>query len=182
MTSVKIGSVLWVGSNAFYDCNNLNDVYISDLSAWCNISFALGLDIYGSTTLSSNPLACYCNLYLKDELVTDLVIPDGITEIYPISFAGCKSIKSATIPEDVTLLYFAAFYYCDSLKSVYCKATTPPYIVCFEDSWLAFHYNASDRKIYVPAESVQAYKSADGWRDYADAIFGYDFENGVVVE
>ena len=45
-----------------------------------------------------------------------------------------------------------------------------------------FDDNASGRKIYVPAESVQAYKSADGWRDYADAIVGYDFENGVVVE
>lgn len=45
-----------------------------------------------------------------------------------------------------------------------------------------FYNNASDRKIYVPMESVEAYKSADGWAYYADSIVGYDFENGVVVK
>ena len=29
--------------------------------------------------------------------------------------------------------------------------------------------------IYVPRESVDAYKTAEGWRDYADDIKGYDF-------
>ena len=39
-----------------------------------------------------------------------------------------------------------------------------------------FSDNASGRKIYVPNESVEAYKAAYGWRDYADDIVGYDFE------
>ena len=30
--------------------------------------------------------------------------------------------------------------------------------------------------IYVPRASVDAYKSAKYWRDYADDIVGYDFE------
>ena len=38
-----------------------------------------------------------------------------------------------------------------------------------------FDSNASNRKIYVPTESVEAYKSAGYWNDYADAIVGYDF-------
>ena len=29
--------------------------------------------------------------------------------------------------------------------------------------------------IYVPAESVEAYKSAQYWSDYADYIVGYNF-------
>ena len=41
-----------------------------------------------------------------------------------------------------------------------------------------FDNNASGRKIYVPAESVEAYKAAKRWSDYADDIVGYDFENG----
>ena len=44
-----------------------------------------------------------------------------------------------------------------------------------------FRNNASGRKIYVPAESVDAYKSASYWSDYADAIVGYDFENNKEV-
>jgi hypothetical protein len=42
--------------------------------------------------------------------------------------------------------------------------------------WDVFTYNGSDRKIYVPAGSVNAYKSATNWSEYADAIVGYDFE------
>ena len=38
-----------------------------------------------------------------------------------------------------------------------------------------FYDNAFGRKIYVPMESVEAYKSTDGWSDYADAIVGYNF-------
>ena len=38
-----------------------------------------------------------------------------------------------------------------------------------------FNDNASGRKIYVPMESVEAYKSAEYWKNYADAIEGYNF-------
>ena len=30
--------------------------------------------------------------------------------------------------------------------------------------------------IYVPAESVEAYKAATNWSEYAADIVGYDFE------
>jgi hypothetical protein len=44
-----------------------------------------------------------------------------------------------------------------------------------------FDSNGSGRKIYVPTESVDAYKSATNWSDYASAIVGYDFDKGEVV-
>lgn len=75
---------------------------------------------------------------------------------------------------DVTTIGDYAFLYCSGLTSVYCKATTPSTADIY-DSWHAFDENASDRKIYVPIESVEAYKSAQGWSDYADAIVGYEF-------
>jgi hypothetical protein len=56
------------------------------------------------------------------------------------------------------------------LTSVYCKPTTPP--TAGND---IFYINASGRKIYVPTESVEAYKSAEYWSDYANYIVGYDF-------
>ena len=63
------------------------------------------------------------------------------------------------------------FTLCDSLTSVYCKAITPPAL----GGNYVFVYNGSGRKIYVPTESVEAYKSAEYWSDYASAIVGYDF-------
>jgi hypothetical protein len=38
-----------------------------------------------------------------------------------------------------------------------------------------FDTNVSGQKIYVPRNSVEAYKSAEYWKEYADDIVGYDF-------
>jgi hypothetical protein len=62
---------------------------------------------------------------------------------------------------------------------VYCKSTTPPKAECEELEgnlyWSAFENGARGRKIYVPRGSVNAYKKAEFWSDYADDIVGYDF-------
>ena len=63
-----------------------------------------------------------------------------------------------------------AFSGCRSLTSVYCKAVTPP-----AGGNDMFYSIASNGKIYVPTESVEAYKSTTGWSQYAFAIVGYDF-------
>ena len=96
---------------------------------------------------------------------------DGdVTTIGHYVFYRCRSLTSVTIPDSVTTIGEGAFYWCNSLTSVYCKAITPPAggIYMFSD-------NASGRKIYVPMESVEAYKSASYWSEYADDIVGYNF-------
>ena len=62
-----------------------------------------------------------------------------------------------------------------SLTSVFCKPTTPPVALFSYVYWEAFDSNASGREIYVPMESVEAYKSAEGWKNYASDIVGYNF-------
>ena len=70
---------------------------------------------------------------------------------------------------------------CDYGKQVYCHATAPPTV-----GYAAFKRSDNnpnavgaqmplplDCKIYVPAQSVEAYKSAAGWSDYATNIVGY---------
>ena len=108
--------------------------------------------------------------------ITEYTIPDSVTTIGNYAFADCTSLTSVNIPDSVKSIGYEAFSWCDSLTSVYCKATTPP-----ASDIHVFYNNGSGRKIYVPAGSVNAYKRAYGWSDYASAIVGYDFENGVVV-
>ena len=103
-------------------------------------------------------------------------IPDNVVAIGSNAFGGCKSLQNITIGENVSSIAEYAFSYCEKLVNVYCKAITPPEAECRYGFWRAFDDNAPDRKIYVPTQSVEAYKSAEGWSDYADAIVGYDFE------
>ena len=103
--------------------------------------------------------------------LTSITIPETVFEIGSYAFRYCSSLTSVTIGSDVTSIGRYAFYDCSSLAEVYCKPTTPP-----SGDWGMFDNNASERKIYVPTESVNAYKKASYWREYADDIVGYDFE------
>ena len=53
-------------------------------------------------------------------------------------------------------------------------AENRPYGKADDDQRVIYGF-VSDLKIYVPMDSVEAYKSAEGWSIYADAIVGYDF-------
>ena len=101
-------SVTCIGDWAFYNCTSLEKVIISDLSAWCCISFGEG---------PSNPLFYANHLYLGESTeITDLVIPDGITKIGNHAFERCSGITSVTIPNSVITIGENSFYGCDGLK------------------------------------------------------------------
>ena len=102
-------SVTSIGDYAFQYCTLLKSVYISDIAEWCRIDFV---------SSRSNPLYYAHNLYLNGELVTNLVIPDGVTSIKDYAFYNCTSLESITIGNGVTTIGGYAFYDCDSLTSL----------------------------------------------------------------
>ena len=63
-----------------------------------------------------------------------------------------------------------AFRYCYVLNDISIKATTPPSIDA-----TSFNDIGASPIFYVPTESVEAYKSATNWSEYANYIVGYDF-------
>ena len=108
--------IVMIAGGAFTNCFMLKDIYISDLEAWCNISFM---------EASSNPLFDQDahendkrNLYLNNVLVTTLIIPDSVSEILPYSFAGCSSIENVVIHDNVTGIKRSAFYWSMRIESV----------------------------------------------------------------
>ena len=116
LTSIEIpSSVTRMGGWAFNDCTGLNKVFISNLSAWCNID----LDYY----CPSNPLSYAKKLYLNGELVTDLVIPNDVTVIKRQAFYGFSGFTSVTIPNSVTTIESSAFNGCSGLKKVELNCT-----------------------------------------------------------
>ena len=111
LTSVTIpNSVTSIGSGAFYGCTGLTStIYTGTIAQWCNISF------WGS---SANPLYCSHSLTISGSEVTNLVIPNGVTEIKQYAFCGCSGLTSVTIPNSVTSIGDVAFRGCTGLTSV----------------------------------------------------------------
>ena len=77
----------------------------------------------------------------------------------------CTKLTSVVIPSNVTKIDDQAFRYSENLSSVTVEATTPP-----TTYYTSFNLTASNLVIYVPSESVDAYKAAEGWSYYASKI------------
>lgn len=119
-------SVISIGNEAFRNCNNITSVYITDLESWCNIQF---------DSINSNPLSDG-DLYLNNQLVSDLIIPNNVTSINNYAFVNCNSLISITISDSVTSIGNYAFYRCSSLTSI----TIPNSIInigvyAFQNCW-----------------------------------------------
>jgi hypothetical protein len=110
LTSVNIpDSVTEISSDAFYKCSALTKVNITDINAWCNIDFS---------NATANPLLYAKNLYLNDQLITNITIPEGLTKIYDYVFRYCTSLTSVTIPDSVTSIGEEAFKGCSNLETI----------------------------------------------------------------
>ena len=152
LTSVIIpDSVTSIGSYALHSCMNLTNVVIGK-----NTTF-LGQGV----------------LYDCDNL-TSVTMGDNVTTIEYNAFYDCDKLTTITIPASVTSIASYAFANCDKLTAIYCKSSTPTE-VSYPQYWHAFDNNSSGCKIYVPQSSVNAYKMANGWSDYASNIVGYNF-------
>ena len=102
--SITVGNnVKSIGAEAF---GNVQKVIVNDLAAWCQIDF------------STYPLSKAEGLYLDDVLVTNLIIPNSVTEVKKRAFYGCKSITSVTIPNSVITIEDYAFSGCTSLNAL----------------------------------------------------------------
>jgi hypothetical protein len=88
-----------------------------------------------------------------------------LTGIGTFAFTNCSSLVSIELPAALTSIDGGVFSGCISLTSVICGALTPPGL------GLAYGYTfPPGTTIRVPAASVNAYKTAAHWSDYADQI------------
>jgi len=132
LESVEIpASVTTIGSNTFNGCTSLTKVnYTGTIDQWAQISFGNAV---------ANPLYYANNLYINNELVTeivlsvetitkygfynctsliDIVIADSVKTISGYAFMGCESATSITIGNNVRTIGGYAFKDCKSLTCI----------------------------------------------------------------
>ena len=134
--------VTTIGKSAFCHCKGLTSVTIP------NSVTTIGMMAFG-----------FC------ESLTSVTIPNSVTTIGGGAFSGCDGLTSIIIPNSVTTIGEKAFSDCTGLTILTIENATPP-----EVRGGAFEGISENITIYVPAESVEKYKTAEGWSEYADKI------------
>ena len=172
LTSITIpNSVASIGNNAFSNCTKLTRLNISDIAAWCAINFA---------SSSSNPLSYIQDLYVNDVLITDLIIPYGVTKIGNYAFYGCSGLTSVTIPSSVTSFGDNAFYNCSKLTKINISDIA---------AWCAINFASSGsnpisyiQNLYVNDELITDLVIPDGVTKIGNyAFYGYNRLTSVTI-
>ena len=154
-----------IGEWAFFGYHNLTSVTIPNTItsiAYCGFGFCDNLTV---VTLPNSIIEMDDGAFKYCSKLTSVVMSNNLTSIGTEAFYRCLNLTSIALPSSITSLGDRAFNHCLVLGTVTCKATTPPTI-----GDKVFGDNKKLTAIYVPSSSVNAYKAADGWKDYASLI------------
>ena len=138
--------VVGIKESAFQECNKLTSIVLPN-----------------TVTKIGNSAFFYCTQ------LSSVTLSNTLEEIGYDAFHGCGNLTSIDLPASIKWIGVHAFERCNSLTSMTCRAANPPSLELSE--W-DFHESRL-QEIKVPQASVEAYKSASGWGQFADIIVGY---------
>ena len=158
-------SVTSIGHSAFSQCSGFtgsltipNSVTSIGTSAFSDCSGFTGSLTIGNSVTSIGHGAFYdCSGFTGS-----LIIPNSVTSIDKLSFASCSGFSTLTIGSGVKEIGDKAFFL-TAFNEITSKAVVPPVITSNKK---AFDSDSYSKPLYVPAESLQAYKTAHEWKDF----------------
>lgn len=180
LNKIKIGKdVVSIGREVFYSCDKLScfEGKFASEDGRCIVMDG-ELRYHASTGLTEYSIpkgikSIGCNAF-SSKGPQKVIIGNDVETIEKMAFYNC-GIKEVVIEENVKTIKEDAFGW-TNMETVYCKSAVPPTAEHTDIEWAAF-YNTLLKNVYVPSASVEAYKTADGWKEYADYIKAYDFGN-----
>ena len=196
LTSITLKEGLeHIEGNAFADCrlletitfpNSLKTVgsYAFSFTAWYNnqpnggvyagnVFYKYKGDIPENTSfvIKEGTVSISPDAFIKENRRIDyglvaVAIPNSVEIIGEYAFSQCRALRSVNIPSRVTTIESYAFSYCKSLTSVTTEIVEPLSL----PSDVFFKASVANATLYVPAESVEAYKNADQWKDFGQVL------------
>ena len=150
IVSVDIpGSVQNIGYLAFSSCDKLTAFNVADENSHYSSEDGVLFNA-DKSTLIKYPGA-------KSEI--SYSIPESVNTIADLAFSRCNYLTSITVGSGVTSIGLGAFGDCYFLNEMIVKATTPPVLG-------SYCFPSSIETIYVPAESLDAYKATEVWNEF----------------
>ena len=176
LPSIEIpNTVTWIGNSAFESCFKLANVTLPSSVTYIGNGAFASCESFTSFDIPANVTTIYGGTFNGCDNLASVNIPEGVTGIAFWAFADCPSLSEITIPSTVTSIEDQAFLDCPGLTSITVLATVPPVDV----SERTFE-NTNNCPIYVPAESLAAYKNAEGWSNYASRIHTIGSADGMI--
>lgn len=162
--TVYYPAVTAVGGNAFMVCSSLTSVTLPDeITSFGASAFASSISLANLNIPSS--LTTIGAAAFQATALTSITIPSGVTVIPNYAFFNCDNLSTIVLPAGITRIGSSSLRAGsrESTLAITCMATVPPTLSqgALPDT---------NFTVYVPADSVDAYKAADVWSDYANFI------------
>ena len=164
ITSVTLpASVTSFGQGAFADCPYLTYIDVDDANT---TFFDDNGVVYQKKADGTYALVAVPGAREK------ITILEGTTEIADCAFDGCFRITNVTIPATVTKIGIYAFTG-SGIETITCLNPTPPEVDGRTSGFIKDHgfikmlNEHKNITVYVPAESVNAYKAHADWKDFS---------------
>ena len=172
-------SVSVIGAGAFQTCAKIKNVVIPE-SVRTIYSGAFKESGLTNINIPNTVQTLVGSAFYKCPELETVVISDNVKEIGVHTFYTCKKLKTVYIGKSVTKIGMSAFEYDFLLSTIYSANPIPPTV--HSTSFGNAQYNMVPRTatVYVPMESVEAYKTASVWEEFN--IVGYDFDKVLAAE
>ncbi len=101
-------SLTYIHSIAFSNCHNMKDFYVTSLESWLNLTYENTSNAWGEEY----------HLFVNETEISEITIPESITNIRNCAFYGFVNLKKVTIPDSVKSIGDFAFYGCSRLSDI----------------------------------------------------------------